>query len=278
VLPSPPLLPPKGAPLSLLRDSEVVERVSRLELPFSKRGLDPFGVSRKQLIRWLSLLANLYRWFGVRVVGIENVPPRGRGLLIGNHSGGVALDGGMVIASLLLEMDPPRLAHAMVEKFLNLVPFASLYMNRTGQLTGVPETAERLLEDERILMVFPEGARGTAKLYWERHSLVEFGTGFMRLALATKTPIIPFAFLGGGEAIPTVMNLYRLGKLVGAPYIPVTPWIFPIPRRVPLEIVYGEPMHFEGSATEEDAVIERMVGEVKARIAALIERHKGDIH
>ena len=60
-------------------------------------------------------------------------------------------------------------------------------------------------------MVFPEGARGTAKLYKERHSLVEFGTGFMRLALKTNTPIIPFGFAGGGEAIPTVANAYALG-------------------------------------------------------------------
>ena len=65
-------------------------------------------------------------------------------------------------------MDPPRLAQGMVEKFLNRVPFASLWSNRVGQLTGLPEHATRLLEDDRLLMVFPEGARGTAKLYKER--------------------------------------------------------------------------------------------------------------
>jgi len=267
----------KGDDLTLLRDPEVEERVARLELPFNARGLDPFGVSRVDLTRWFSILTWVYRWFRVRVSGIEHVPPRGRALLIGNHSGGVALDGAMVIASMLLEMDPPRLAQGMVEKFLNMVPFSSQWMNRTGQLTGLPETAARLLADERLLMVFPEGARGTAKLYWERHSLVEFGSGFMRLALATQTPIVPFAFLGGGEAIPTVANLYRLGRLVGAPYIPVTPWILPIPRRVPLHIVYGAPMTFRGSASEEDSVIERMVDEVKGVIADLIAQHKGGL-
>ena len=70
---------------------------------------------------------------------------------------------------------------------------------------------------------------------------------------------MPFAFIGGGEAIPTVMNLYELGKLVGAPYIPVTPWLLPVPRRVPLRILYGEPIHLRGSATDEDEVIERTV-------------------
>src|SRR5678816_4916589 len=103
----------------------------------------------------------------------------------------------------------------MVEKFINRYPWASLWSNRCGQVTGLPEHAERLLSEERLLMVFPEGARGTAKLYKDRYSLVDFGTGFMRLALKTKTPIVPFGFLGGGEAVPTVVNAYRLGQAFG---------------------------------------------------------------
>ncbi|HEX6837470.1 MAG TPA: 1-acyl-sn-glycerol-3-phosphate acyltransferase, partial [Polyangia bacterium] len=142
--------------------------------------------------------------------------------------------------------------------------------SRCGQLTGLPEHAERILRDERLLLVFPEGARGTAKLYWERHSLVEFGSGFVRLALSTNTPIVPFAFIGGGEAIPTVFNLYKIAKLFGAPYIPVTPWLVPLPRRVPLRILYGEPLRLHGSPTDEDAAIEALVESVKQRIAALI--------
>ena len=261
--------------MSLLRDPEVVERVERLELPFNRHGLDPYGVSKREIVRWLSILAWFYRnYFHVRVDGIEHVPPRGRAMLVGNHSGGVALDGAMVVASMLLEMDPPRLAQGMADKFINLIPFASEWTMRTGQFTGLPENAERLLHDDRLLMVFPEGSRGTAKLYWERHSLVEFGSGFVRLALATKAPIIPFAFIGGGDAIPTIANLYRLGKLLRAPYIPVTPWLLPLPRSVPLRVLYGEPIQLEGNATDEDAAVEAKVAVVKARVKALIDKGK----
>lgn len=257
--------------MSLLRDSDVGERVERLEIPFNRHGLDPYGIAKKDVVRFFSILAWFYKsYFRVTVEGIEHVPPRGRAMLVGNHSGGVALDGAMVLASMLLEMNPPRLAQAMVEKFLNVVPFLAEWNQRCGQLTGLPEHAERILRDERLLLVFPEGARGTAKLYWERHSLVDFGSGFVRLALATKTPIVPFAFIGGGEAIPTVMNLYRLGRLLGAPYIPVTPWLVPLPRRVPLRILYGEPMLLHGSANDADEVIEEHVESVKQRVAALI--------
>ncbi len=264
------------SPLETYRD--VSARVHDLELPFNRYGVDPFGVSRRHLRQGLSLLCILYRhYFRSHVHGIENVPQRGRAMLIGNHAGGVALDAAMIIASIFLEMSPPRLAQGMAEKFLNRIPFLSQWTFRTGQLTGLPRHAAKLLEDDRLLMVFPEGARGTAKLYKERHSLVEFGTGFMRLALQSKAPIVPVAFVGGGEAIPTIYNATTLGKLVGAPYFPVTPYLLPLPMPVRLDIVYGAPMHFEGNGNEDDRVILSYVEQVKTAIAGLIDegrRHR----
>lgn len=251
---------------------EVRDRVDRLELPFSRFGVDNYGISKKHLTYWFTLLGVLYKeYFRVKAYGTEHIPRRGRAMLVGNHSGGIAIDGAMVIASALFELEPPRLAQGMVEKFLNQIPLASLWMNRVGQLTGLPEHALHLLEDERLLMVFPEGARGTAKLYWERTSLVHFGTGFMRLALQTKTPIIPFGFIGGGDAFPTVFNAVELGRRLGAPYVPITAYLAPIPIPVQLAVHYGEPMRFEGTGNEDDATIEHKVEQVKARIADLIE-------
>src|SRR6202040_4133954 len=140
------------------------------------------------------------------------------------------------------------------EKFLNKVPFVSQITNRCGHLTGLPEHAERLLADERMVMVFPEGARGTAKLFKERHSLVEFGTGFVRLALKTKTPIVPFAVLGGSEAFPTVANAYKLGRMFGVPYIPIVAYGLPIPIPARMDIEYGAPLVFTGTGNEDDEI------------------------
>jgi 1-acyl-sn-glycerol-3-phosphate acyltransferase len=255
------------------QDESMAERVDRLELPFNEFGVDPYGISKKHLALAASVMAALYRYyFRVRCYGIEHVPARGRAMLVGNHSGGYAIDGAMVVTSMLLEMDPPRLAQGMAEKFINRLPVASLWTSRTGQFTGLPEHALRLLEDDRLLMVFPEGARGTAKLYKERYSLVDFGTGFIRLALQTRTPIVPVGILGGGTAVPTVANLYRLGRLVGVPYIPVTPYLLPLPLPAPVELYYGEPLVFSGTGGEDDEVIAGYVEQVKSRIAGLIEQ------
>src|SRR5690606_5534828 len=204
---------------------EVDERLARLELPFDAYGVDPWGVSRWHLGVFYRALEPFYRiWFRVHVEGSGNVPERGRAMLVGNHSGGYAIDGAMTIASAFFDLPTPRVAQGMADLFLSRLPFASTWSARCGQLPGLPEHAERLLEEDRLLMVFPEGGRGTAKLYPERYSLVGFGTGFMRLALKTRTPIIPFGFLGGGAAIPSIVNSTWLGKLLGVPYVPLTPY------------------------------------------------------
>jgi 1-acyl-sn-glycerol-3-phosphate acyltransferase len=250
---------------------DIRSRIARLEIPWNRYGIDPYGASRAHL-RWaLGVHAFFYRhYYSVKVHGIHHIPARGRAMLVGNHSGGVAIDATMVMAACFLELEPPRLAQSMVEKFINKIPFASPWAAKTGQFTGLPEHAIRLLEDDRLVLVFPEGARGTAKLFPERHSLVDFGTGFVRLALKTRTPIIPFGFIGGGDAMPTVANAYTLGKLMGVPYVPVTPYLLPLPLPASMQLRVGEPLRFEGDGNEDDEVILGYVDTVKKEIARLI--------
>src|SRR5690554_362578 len=251
----------------LLLDKDVLERIERLQIPFNAYGLDPFGTSTEYLARFFSPLAWFYRhYFDVSTFGIENIPEHGRAMVVGNHSGGLPVDGAMVLASLLLEMDPPRLGQGMVEKFANRWSFVSQIFARVGQLTGLPEHVELLLEADRLLMVFPEGARGTGKLYRDKYKLERFGTGFVRLALKTNTPIVPFAFIGGEEAIPTIFHLEAAARLIGVPYIPVAPYLLPIPRPVQCQIFYGKQLHFEGNGTESDDVIDEYVAEVQSSI------------
>jgi 1-acyl-sn-glycerol-3-phosphate acyltransferase len=252
-------------------DPEVAARIEALDLQFNKFGVDPYGIDKTDLTRFVSAFAWVYRfYFKVDVFGIENVPSTGRGILVGNHSGGVAIDGAMVMGSMLLDAEPPRLPHAMIDKFIHEFPGASQLMSRTGQFTGNPDQAARLLRAERLILAFPEGARGTAKLAKDADSLVGFGTGFMRLALETKSPIVPFGFVGGGDALPTIANLKRLGRLLGVPYVPVTKWGLLIPKPTRFQLLYGRPMTFEGTGHERDEVVESMVAQVKERIRELI--------
>jgi 1-acyl-sn-glycerol-3-phosphate acyltransferase len=256
--------------------AQVHEAVDRLELPFNALGLDPYGISKRHLYRAFTVLALAYRYyFSVQTRAAENVPSRGRAMLVGNHSGGIAIDAALVIASCLLELDPPRLAQGMAERFLNRLAVVSLWANRTGQFTGLPEHAERLLRDDRLLLVFPEGARGTAKLFKERYSLVDFGSGFMRLALKTDTPIVPFVVLGTGEAFPTIANATALGRAFGLPYLPLPATGLPVILPAKVEIEYAPPMRFAGTGNEDDEVVAAHVNRVKSTIASMLHSAAG---
>lgn len=257
---------------ALPTDPEIAARVERIELPFNQYGIDPYGVDKRELSKLFTML-NFFakKYFKVEAYGVENIPASGRAMLVGNHSGGIAIDGAMVIATCFLELNPPRLAQGMVDKFMARLPDAGQMASRVGQFTGLPEHAARLLEDERLLMVFPEGHRGTAKLAKDSDTLVRFGTGFVRLALQTRAPIVPLAFVGGGDAFPTVMNL-KIGKMFGVPYIPITRYLLPVPRRTTFQLLVGSPIRFEGSGGEDDDTIAGMVEAVRERIKSLIEQ------
>ncbi|EDM76246.1 acyltransferase domain protein [Plesiocystis pacifica SIR-1] len=253
-------------------DPEVAAQIERLPIEFNGYGVDPFGVSRRSLLRFYSTLAPIYRrYLKVSVFGGEHVPARSRGLIIGNHSGGIGMDALMLFHALLVN-EPPRLAHAMAEYFFSTTPFAGMMLNRVGHLTGLPQHAKLLLEAERLVVAFPEGTRGALKPYSKAYQLQRFGTGFMRLALRHRAPIVPFAFIGAEEAFPILTHLELTSKLLGTPPLPIAPQLALWPLPVSCQIHFGEPMVFPGDGRETEAVIDSYVEEVREAIAGLIDR------
>ncbi|WP_258182684.1 lysophospholipid acyltransferase family protein [Enhygromyxa salina] len=255
-----------------LEDAEVAEQLARLRIDFNEHGVDRFGVSRSSLLRWYSALAPIYRrYLKVTVFGAEHLPTRTRGMVIGNHSGGIGADAQMLCMSLLMN-NPPRLAHAMAEYFFNTMPYAGMWLNRVGHLTGLPENARHLLEAERLVVAFPEGSRGALKPYKQAYQLQRFGTGFMRLAMSNRAPIIPFAFIGAEEAFPILARVDAATRLLGTPPMPIAPQLVFWPLPVSCQVHFGEPMIFEGTGAEPQPVIDAQVEQVRAAIRGLIER------
>ncbi len=235
-------------------------------------GYDPFGFNRDDA-KMAALMARFFYkfYFRVEAFGVEKVPS-GRVLLVSNHSGQLPFDGIGIGGAMLFEHDPPRVIRAMVEKYVQTLPFMSYVFARWGQITGTPENCKRLLEDEEAILVFPEGAKGISKPFTQRYQLQEFGLGFMRLALETRTPIVPIAVIGAEEQAPAI-NIKSLAKLLGAPAFPVIPAppFFPIlPYPVKYRIYFGDPLQFEGDPDDEDEVLEDKVRHVRNEIQSMI--------
>ena len=256
--------------------AELDGRVARIPAQLNSYGYDPWGYNPEVFKTFLLPAAFLYRYyFRCITTGIENVP-EGRVLLIGNHGGQIALDGLMVTAAMVLEAEPPRLTRGMGEYWLGTLPWMSVLLDRIGSAVGTPQTCIDMLHAGECVLAFPEGVRGMNKLYVDAYQLQEFGLGFMRMALETDTPIVPFAVVGSEEQAPGIANLKSLGRLLGMPAFPVTltwPWLGPlgmIPLPAHYHIQFGAPMRFEGAANDEDEVIEDKVRVVKDRIQTML--------
>ena len=247
------------------------DRVKRLDIDFNSHGFDKYGVSQNTLESIAPYVSLLYdNYFSVETNNISNVLSSGRVMLISNHSGGIPTDGFLITAANVFEHDPPRLVHAMVDKFMNNFPFLSPIMRQLGQMIGLPANAKSILRDDRALLVFPEGAEGTGKLYYDRYKLIRFGTGFMRIAMETNTPILPVGFIGAEEMVPSLLKLKKVARWFGIPYIPIPPQILPIPLPVNCKINFGEPMLFEGDGNEPDQKIKENVDRVKKEVCDLL--------
>ena len=235
-------------------------------------GVDPFGFNLDYALAAVAPFVWIYKnYHRVQTFGIEKVPT-GRVLLVSNHSGQLPMDAAMIGVAMLIEADPPRAIRAMVERWVQALPFISTFMARVGQIVGTPENCRRLLQANETILVFPEGVRGIAKLFHERYQLQEFGLGFMRLALETNTPIVPVAVVGAEEQAPALVNLKSIGKLMGFPALPLTPQLVPLPLPTKYRIYFGEPLTFTGRSDDEDAELEKKVLVVKSAIQGLLDQ------
>lgn len=194
---------------------------------------DEFGFSLATFARWEPVFRFCYEdYFKVTVRGIEHIPAEGRVILAGNHSGLLPLDGAMITMAMCnLHRSPRRIRYLITDWFFT-VPGVREWMMETGQVRATLENARKLIENEEIVGIYPEGLRGVGKTFPERYRVLDFHPGFVQLAIETQTPIIPVATVGGDEIFPNFVNVRSLARLLKMPFFPVTPtfpWLpFPL--------------------------------------------------
>ena len=225
-----------------------------------------------------TLISFLYHyWFRCEVEGIEHVPSAGGALLVSNHAGALPPDASMIAKAIQEEHPRPRKLHLTVEHFFKGYPFFSMFVAKIGGVPAHPANVHRLLYDEgQLVLVFPEGAKATEKLYKDRYKLRRFGRGgFVEAAMRAGVPIVPIAVVGAEEAMPAFAQVSLLKRLTGLIYFPITP-LFPhfgllgatfLPAKFKLRFLAPVPTDRMGSEPWEDkALVQEVAGDIRARI------------
>jgi 1-acyl-sn-glycerol-3-phosphate acyltransferase len=183
----------------------------------------------------------------------ERLPRKGAALLVGNHAlfglDSVALTAALVAAG----HRPPRF---LGEKNLFRLPGVRAALHALGAVAGVPDEAVALLEAGELVMVYPGGVDDSFKLSAEAYTL-KWGerTGFARVALRARVPIVPVGATGVDELFEVPRREGILGRLL----LGSTRYDLPlpdslVPRRVPLDYFVLPPLAPEGDAADPEAV------------------------
>jgi 1-acyl-sn-glycerol-3-phosphate acyltransferase len=276
-------LPPAPGPEP---DEEVDLRDLRELVPAAEPGrqVDDWGRSERVFDTIEPLLDFYYRhWFRVEVEGIENVPDTDGALLVSNHSGALPPDAPMIMQALRHEHPHSRPVYMLGEHWFKGYPGVSMLVGKMGLVPAHPANAQRLLRDEgRLVLVFPEGQKGSRKLYWQRYRLRRFGRGgFVRTAMRAGVPIVPIAVLGAEEAMPIFAHVPLLQRLTGLIYFPIN-HAFPhfglaaalmyLPAK--FKIRFLEPVdlgRYDPKDAEDIALVQGLSEEIRGRIQAELD-------
>jgi 1-acyl-sn-glycerol-3-phosphate acyltransferase len=161
-------------------------------------------------------------WFRVEWEGFEHLPEEGGALLVANHAGAIPPDAPSIMHGI--EKDLGRPVYGLAEHLFRTLPVVGTLWSRSGGVTAHPDNAYRLLHDEeRLVLVFPEGTKATGKHYRDRYRLRRFGRGgFVDIAMRAGVPVIPITVMGAEETMPIVFKSPRLAKMLNLPYFPIT--------------------------------------------------------
>jgi 1-acyl-sn-glycerol-3-phosphate acyltransferase len=215
---------------------------------------DPWGFNLDLCEKAVKKLLPIYRsYFKVRVFGAENVQDKSY-IVVSNHSGQVPIDGMLITMAFLMDVSPPRVLRAMIERFMAQLPFLGDLTAQTGSILGDRANCSYLIERGESILVFPEGVRGISKSTPDFYKLRHFSEGFYRIALQKKTAILPVCVIGAEEMFPFVFHSKKFANLLNVPALPFTTNLVPLPS--PIDIYIGKeipiPDQLEKEALDKD--------------------------
>jgi 1-acyl-sn-glycerol-3-phosphate acyltransferase len=184
----------------------------------------PYGVLRAFLTPFLMLL------FRPKVKGLRHVPGSGPVIIASNHLS--------FSDSIFMPLVVPRKVTFLAKseyftspgpkgllKKLTFIALGQVPVDRSGgrRSEAALITGLKVLAEGKCLGIYPEGTRSPdGRLYKGR-------TGIARLAIESGAPIIPVAMFNTEKIQPT-------GTVV--------------PKVMRVEMIFGEPMYFEGDSTD----------------------------
>jgi 1-acyl-sn-glycerol-3-phosphate acyltransferase len=252
-----------------------------IDYPPDDRGFDP--VSTK---RWFYMIERLAgRYFRATTIGAENIPA-GRVVIVTTHSGVVPWDAMLLVAEIyrLTGRFSWNAGHELWGRSASLKGL----LVPTGMVLGGRAEFEELLRRDEICTIFADGGQGNRRAYYLERDRYKVKPqkgfapgcgGYIKVALRTRSPVVPVAIVGAEEVHYCVGDIPQLAEYLGVPFFPLVASPFPLPARI--YIRFGEPIRLGAlpEAADEQAVVDRLNEQVRSALQTLtddtLRRRKG---
>jgi len=240
--------------------------------------------------RVLPVLDVALAYFDPEVHGFERVPVGRPALIVGNHSGGIYMpDYWAFLRHWIRERGAAEPLYSMGFDFTFSLPLVGPLVRRLGSVPASPATAGRLLERGHAVIVYPGGDEDDYRPWTERNRVDLHGrTGFVRLALRHRVPVVPIVAHGSHDAIIVLTRGETLARRLGLdrlrikvfPLVVGLPWglapaqlpTWPLPAKVTVQVC--EPLdwtRFGPDAADDPAVVRRCYEEILGRMQANLD-------
>jgi len=215
------------------------------------------------------------RYFRMEVRGGEHLIP-GRCMVVGCHSGVVPYDAACTLVAI--EQSTGRLARAVGDRLFGRLKLVENYLRRRGAIVGRRGETAALLRAGNIVLVFPGGAADMTRPIWRdayrvlpHKGFAPGRGGYIKIALRTRSPIVPLAVVGAEEAHLMLANLPRLANWLRLPLLPIL--ASPLPLPVKLYVRFGPPIHLGRGpeAARNQSIVDRLNTRVRRAVQRLID-------
>jgi 1-acyl-sn-glycerol-3-phosphate acyltransferase len=253
-----------------------------LDYPRDGRGLDPV-TTKRQFFLIEQILA---RYFRATTMGAENIPD-GRVVIVASHSGVIPWDALLLVAEIYRLTG--RFSWNAGHEIWGRSALKNLLVS-TGMVLGGRADYEALLRREEICMIFADAGQGNRHAYYlerDRYKVKpEKGFapgcgGYIKLALRTRSPVVPVAIVGAEEVHYCLGDVPQLAEYLKVPFFPLVASLVPLPARI--YIRFGEAIRLPAppEAADQQAVVDRLNEQVRSALQALIDdtlRHRKGIY
>lgn len=205
----------------------------------------------------------LRKYFRLEVEGLENIPKKGAAIIAPNHSGYSGFDA--LLLSHIIHKEIHRIPRVLTHHFWFLTKTTAIPAQKMGFTEATFENGLHELKKNNLILLFPEGESGNFKPTSQMYQLQEFKRGFVRMALATQSPIIPTLVIGAEE---THINLSQLKftKFLRGTVLPIPLNIIPLPVKWKIKYLPPIRLPYSPSALDDRDLILEITQEIQEQM------------